>query len=282
MMSRMRSPTLAVIAGGGKLPRMVLEKARAKGLRVVGVGFAGETDRDLAEAMDDWKWLHLGQLGKLISFCKKQGASQVVMVGKVQKARAVDLRPDWRATKLLWKVKSTQDDALLRAITAELESEGLRVVSTMEFLGDLLTPCGVLTKRAPSAQERADIDFGWPLARSIGDLDVGQCVVVRKRTVVTVEALEGTDMAILRAGELVGAGCVVVKIFKPIQDQRLDLPTIGSRTISTMIQAKATCLGVEAGRSIFVDLEQSIALAEEAGIAVVGLDCMRTSARPGQ
>jgi UDP-2,3-diacylglucosamine hydrolase len=274
-MAPMHSPTLAVIAGGGRLPRMVLEGARARGLRVVGVGFAGETERELAEAMDAWQWMQLGQLGKLIAFCKKQGASQVVMVGKVHKARAVDLRPDWRAAKLLWKIKSTQDDVLLRAITAELEDEGLRVVSTMEFLPHLLTPCGVLTKRSPSAQEQADIDFGWPLARSIGDLDIGQCLVVRKRTVVAVEALEGTDMTILRAGEVVGAGCVVVKIFKPVQDHRLDLPTIGARTISTMIQAKATCLGVEAGRSIFVDLEQSLALADQAGISIVGLDNAR-------
>lgn len=281
-MAPMHSPTLAVIAGGGRLPRMVLEGARARGLRVVGVGFAGETERELAEAMDAWQWMQLGQLGKLIAFCKKQGATQVVMVGKVHKARAVDLRPDWRAAKLLWKIKSTQDDILLRGITAELESEGLRVLSTMEFLPHLLTPCGVLTKRSPSAQEQADIDFGWPLARSIGDLDIGQCLVVRKRTVVAVEALEGTDMTILRAGELVGAGCVVIKIFKPIQDHRLDLPTIGARTISTMIQAKATCLGVEAGRSLFVDLEQSIALADQAGISIVGLDCAQQDAKTNQ
>lgn len=265
------SGTLAIIAGGGRLPRLVLDGARAMGLRVVGVGFAGETEVDLARAMDAWQWLHLGQLGKLIAFCKQQGVGRIVMAGKVHKARAVNFRPDWRAAKLLWKVRNTQDDVLLRAITQELENEGLAVVAAQDFLPHLKTPEGELTRRKPTSEERADIEFGWPLARQMGSLDVGQCVVVRKRSVVAVEALEGTDATILRAGELVGPGCVVIKVFKPIQDPRLDLPAIGPQTIRTMIQAQASCLAVEAGRSLFLDLPESLSLAESHGISIVGL-----------
>jgi DUF1009 family protein len=265
------SSTLALIAGSGSLPAMVLAHARRQGLRVVGLGFVDETDPALAEKLDAWIWLHLGQLGKLIAFCRKQGASRVVMVGKVRKPRAVNLRPDWRAAKLLLRIKNTHDDALLRAVAAELEGEGIAVVSALDFLPHLRTPAGVLTKRKPSAEEQADLDVGWPLAKSLGAMDIGQCVVLRKKTVVAAEAVEGTDATILRAGELAGPGCVVIKIFKPIQDLRLDLPAIGKQTIQTMIQAKASCLGIEAGRSLFLDLPESTALADQAGISVVGL-----------
>lgn len=270
-MSAPPHPTLALIAGSGDLPRMILEGARAQGWRVAGLGFVGEADPALAADMDAWIWLHLGQLGKLIGFCKKQGARRVVMAGKVHKARAVNVRPDWRAAKLLWRVRTTHDDVILRAVTEELEREGLAVVSALEFLPRLGTPEGVLTRRGPSPEEQADLDMGWPLAKALGRMDIGQCLVLRKKTVVAVEALEGTDAAILRAGDLVGPGCVAIKIFKPIQDVRLDLPTIGPQTIKTMIQAKATCLGVEAGQSLFLGPEESVALADQAGISIVGM-----------
>ncbi|TVQ98516.1 MAG: LpxI family protein [Desulfovibrionales bacterium] len=265
------SGTLAIIAGGGRLPCLVLDGARAMGWRVVGVGFVGETEPELAEKMDAWKWLHLGQLGKLIAFCKQQGVSRIVMAGKVHKARAVDFRPDWRAAKLLWKIRNTQDDVLLRAITQELESEGLAVGAAQDFLPHLKTPEGALTRRKPTTDEQKDIDFGWPLAQKMGALDVGQCIVVRKRSTVAVEALEGTDATILRAGELVGPGCVVIKVFKPMQDIRLDLPAIGPQTIRTMIRAQASCLAVEAGRSLFLDLKESLELADSAQISIVGI-----------
>lgn len=270
-MSDSSSRTLAIIAGSGDLPRLVMDGARRQGLRVVGLGFADETDPALAEELDAWIWLHLGQLGKLIAFCKKQGARQVVMAGKVHKTRAVNLRPDWRAAKLLWKIKNTHDDEILRAVTAELESEGVAVASALDFLPHLRTPEGILTRRRPTAEEQADLDVGWPLAKSLGTMDIGQCLVMRKKTVVAAEAVEGTDATILRAGELAGPGCVVIKIFKPIQDMRLDLPTIGPQTIKVMIQAGASCLGVEAGHSLFLNLDESVALADQAGISIVGL-----------
>lgn len=263
--------TLALIAGGGDLPGLVAAGARMQGLRIVGIGFPGETDPGLAGQLDAWEWLHLGQLGRLIAFCKKQGVSRVVMAGKVHKTRAVNLRPDWRAAKLLWKVKNTLDDVILRAVAEELEKEGLAVVSALDFLPHLRTPEGVLTRRNPSAEERQDLDTGWPLAKAMGSLDIGQCLVLRRKTVIAAEAVEGTDETILRAGRLAGPGCVVIKVFKPIQDLRLDLPTIGPRTIRTMIEARATCLGVEAGKSLFLDLPASLALADQAGISIVGL-----------
>lgn len=262
---------LALIAGSGDLPRLVIEGARLQGWRIVGIGFVGETDPQLAEQLDAWEWVHLGQLGKLIAFCKTQGVKQVVMAGKVHKTRAVNLRPDWRAAKLLWKIKNTHDDVILRAVAAELESEGMTVASALDFLPHLRTPEGVLTRRGPTPEEQADLEVGWPLAKALGSMDIGQCLVLRKKTVVAAEAVEGTDATIVRAGELAGPGCVVIKIFKPIQDMRLDLPTIGPQTIQTMIQTQASCLGVEAGHSLFLNLPESIALAEQAGISIVGL-----------
>ncbi len=270
--------TLALIAGSGDLPRLVTAGARMQGWRIVGVGFVGETDPGLAEDLEAWEWLHLGQLGKLIAFCKKQGVQEVVMAGKVHKTRAVNLRPDWRAAKLLWKIKNTHDDVILRAVAAELESEGMAVASALDFLPHLRTPEGVLTRRGPSPEEQADLDVGWPLAKALGAMDIGQCLVLRKKTVVAAEAVEGTDATIARAGELAGPGCVVIKVFKPIQDMRLDLPTIGPQTIQAMIQAQASCLGLEAGRSLFLDLPESVTLADQAGISIIG---MRPDGREG-
>ena len=183
----------------------------------------------------------------------------------------MDIRPDMRAAKLIFRLRNKGDDALLRAVAEEIESEGMAVEPPHVIVPDLLTPGGVLTSRAPDEHEWENLRIGFRVAKDMGRLDIGQCVVLRKGVVAAVEAIEGTDETVRRGCALAGAGCVVVKVFKPGQTDRVDLPSVGHRTIATMAEGGATCLGVEAGRSLLFDREKTLALAEEHGIAVVGL-----------
>ncbi len=262
---------LGLIAGGGRFPFLIAEGARREGLRVVAVGFRGNTDSALPASVDEYLELRLGQLGKLISFFKSQGVSSIVMGGTINKAGAMDVIPDLRGARLLLKLPGKGDDALLRVISEELASEGMPVLRAHELIPELLTPEGFLTGRRPTAEVMEDIRFGWSVAKELGRLDIGQTIVVRRQVVAAVEALEGTDNAIRRGCSLSGKGAVVVKIFKPGQDERLDLPSVGLATIEIMREAGAACLAVEAGRSLFFDREQAIEAARRAGIIVVGV-----------
>lgn len=262
---------LGIIAGGGAFPITVAKTAREHGERVVGAGFPSDTDPDFPEHCDTFAWLKLGQLGRLIDFFTAHGVTHVVMAGRINKPRALDLRPDWRAAKLLFSAKTRGDDALLRAVTAELEREGMQVVAPHLYSPDLLAPEGVLTRRAPTEREREDVSFGWHVSRSLGAFDIGQCLVVREKIVLAVEAIEGTDAAIRRGGQLGGAGAVVVKRPKPTQDRRLDMPAVGPDTLRVMSEVGATCLAVEAGGCIFFEQGRTLEYADENGIAIVSL-----------
>lgn len=264
--------TVGIIAGGGQFPFLVAQGVRERGDRVAAVGFPRNTDPSLVAHVDTYLEVKLGQLGKVIDFFRKQGATRVIMAGAVNKARALDIRPDLRAAKLLFKLRGKGDDALLRAVAEELESEGFMVVRAHEACPSLLMPRGVLTRRSPSPEEWEDIRFGWPLAKRIGELDIGQTIVVRKQVVAAVEALEGTDVAIERGLSLAGKGGVVIKVFKPGQEERVDLPSVGLRTIELLARHEAGCLAVEAGKSLFFDRDKAIAMADHAGIAIIGLD----------
>lgn len=262
--------TLGLIAGGSRFPHAIAAAARAQGWRVVGVGFAPDTAPDLPELCDAFTWLRLGQLGGLIDFFRRQQVTHVVFAGPINKPRALSLVPDLRAARLLLSLRTRGDDALLRAVRQELEAEGWQVVGADAFLPQLLTPAGVLTRTRPTERQLADIALGWEVAGALGRFDVGQCVVVREGVVLAVEAIEGTDQAILRAGSLGGPGAVVVKRAKPQQDRALDLPAVGPGTIAAMAQAQAACLAVEAGGSLFFELEAAIRQADASGIAIVG------------
>ncbi|MFW5499206.1 MULTISPECIES: LpxI family protein [unclassified Maridesulfovibrio] len=264
--------TIGLIAGGGQFPLLVAKGAAAQGNRVVAVFFKGHSNFDVCEYTDASIELKLGQLNKLISFFKKNGVSKVVMAGTINKPKALDIRPDFRAAKLLFKLATKGDDVLLRAIAGEFETEGMEVVGPHEYAPDLLTPAGFLTKRKPNDVESGDLAFGWKIARELGRLDIGQCVVVREGIVAAVEAIEGTDAAVKRGCELGGKGCCIVKVFKPGQEKRVDMPSIGLKTIQGMKDLGATCLGVEAGKSLFFDLDKSIQFADKHGITIVGLN----------
>lgn len=266
------SPVLGLIAGGGQFPFIVARSVAQSGRKVVAVGFVGHTDPGLAAEVDAWKLMRLGQLNKLIRFFKANHVGEVCMAGAISKPKALSVRLDFRIMKLLLKVGAKGDDALLRALLRELESEGFRVAQAADLTSGLRGPAGVLTSRPPSPSEWEDLRYGWSVAKVMGGLDVGQCVVVKRRMTAAIEALEGTDAAIARGASLAGPGCVVVKTVKPGQDERIDLPSLGRKTIDVMAAGKASCLGYEAGKTLFFDIQESIAAAERAGVCIVGLD----------
>lgn len=263
--------TIGIIAGEGGFPFMVAERAKEKGFHTVAIRFLGHTDPAMADVVGASKEIGLGQLGKLISFFKDHDAEQVVFAGAINKPKAMKVKPDMRAVKVFMRLTKRGDDSLLRAVADEIESEGVAVVSPLSLLPELGTFEGVLGKVQPKKKQWDDLRYGWPLAKETGRMDIGQCMVVHNSMVAAVEAMEGTDAAILRGGDLAGPGSTVIKVVKPGQDERIDLPAFGPGTIQTMIEAKASCLGVEAGKSVFFEPEESLAMADKAGIAVVGI-----------
>lgn len=264
---------IGLIAGNGTFPIAFARAAKEKGMQVVAVAHEGETMPELAQWVDGIFWIKVGQLGKLISIFKEQGVRDALMAGGIKKTRLFGGgMPDLRGAALLAKMAFKKDDSILRAVADELESEGITIRESTLYLDNLLAPSGVLTKRKPSKDEQKDIEFGWLMAKEVGRLDIGQTVVVKDQAVLAVEAIEGTDEAIRRGGRLCGKGAVVVKICKPEQDLRFDLPAVGLQTIKTMDEVKAACLAIEAGKAILFDRETVIAEAERAGICVVGVE----------
>jgi hypothetical protein len=262
--------TLGIIAGGGKFPLLVAEAAGRRGHRVVAVAHEGETDPLLGEKVDEIVWIRLGQLGRLIKAFKARGVRRALMAGTIRKRRMFeDARPDLRAIAVMTRLAVFHDDDILRALAREMEKEGIEIVSSTLCLPELLAAPGCLTRRRPSREETADIAFGWRIAKALGQLDIGQCVVVRRKTVLALEAVEGTDAAIRRGGQLAGEKAVVVKVSKPRQDLRFDVPSIGLETVRVMAEVKASTLAIEAGKTLLFDREATIAYADAQGIAIV-------------
>lgn len=266
------SNSIGVIAGGGQFPLLFIEAAQKAGRRVVVVAHKGETDEDVTKAADVVCWVKLGQLGKVIAFFKKEGVGETVFLGTITKTQIFrDVLPDLKGISLWNKIDRKQDDAILRAIAEALETEGIKVLESTLYLRHLLFPTGVITKKKPNKKQRRDIEFGWQNARAIGQLDIGQCVVIRNCTVLAVEAIEGTDATILRGGALAKEDAVVVKVKKPGQDFRFDLPATGLTTIRSLQKVKGAVLAVEAGQSLLFDRELMVEEANKAGIVVVGV-----------
>lgn len=276
-----RSKPIGLLAGSGRFPLMFAEKARSVGLRVVCIGIWDEADARLAELCESFYWSWPARLGRMIRLYKRAGVERIVMAGKIHKAnilhkpwKALTLLPDWR-TVVWWylrKRRDNRDDTVLLAVIKEFARDGLIFDSALNLCPELLVNAGYLTTRKPTARELIDIEFGWDLAKKMGELDVGQSVAVKERAVLAVEAIEGTDRAIRRAGEFCKAGgFVVVKVAKPQQDMRFDVPTVGCSTIETMHQAGGRVLAIEADRTIVLDREQTVALAERYGIAIVAV-----------
>ena len=262
--------TIGLIAGGGQFPILFARAARSQGVQVVAVLLRGEADKKLEPEVESYSWISLGKLGQMIETFQTAGVSEAAMAGTVAKTKLFSrIRPDWKAVKLLARMLHKKDDALLRALADELEAHGIQIRPSTLFLPELLAPQGVLTRRKPSTKERRDIEFGWNLAKGIGVLDIGQCLVVKDQAVLAVEAIEGTDETILRGGRLGRERAVVVKASKPIQDMRFDVPAVGLQTVETMKKVGASVLVIESGRTLIFDREEMIEAANKARIAIV-------------
>ncbi len=263
---------LGLIAGNGRFPIIFADNARKLGFHVSAVAHEGETDPELANHVDRIHWIKIGQLNKLIKAFKGDEVRQAVMLGGIKKTHVfTTVRPDFRTLALATRLALWKDDDILREFAKELEQEGITICESTFGLEGILAEEGTLTSRAPSQKEWEDVRYGWDVAKEIGRLDIGQCVVIKDKCVVAVEAVEGTDEAIKRGGQLARDGAVVVKRCKPQQDLRFDLPAVGPRTIEIMASVKASVLAIEAGRTIFLDREQTLDQARSARIAIVGL-----------
>jgi len=276
---------LGLIAGNGRFPFLLLDAARAQGFSVVVAAIREETDPEIDHraACDERitvQWLSLGELSRLIELFHKEGVTAAVMAGQVKHKQIFSsIRPDWRLAKLLLNLSTRNTDMLLGAVAKVLGDEGIELISSTSFLEPLLAQEGVLTERAPDEDERKNIEYGLGVARAVAGFDIGQTVVVAAQACVAVEAMEGTDATIERAGRLMESmegdastlerRLTVVKVAKPNQDMRFDVPVIGLATIETMIRAGASCLSLEAGRTLLFDRESLLERASRAGIAIV-------------
>jgi len=263
---------IGLIAGSGQFPIIFSREAAIQDYEVYAVAHRNETDPVIEEHVTAVEWIHLGQFKRALRFFKKHQVTQTVMMGGIDKTRLFrDVRPDTKAIALAVKMLHTHDDNLLSKIAAILEDEGIRVRSSTFLLPHLLAPAGCWTRRKPTKSENADIAIGWRRAKAIGALDIGQCVVVGGGSVLAVEAIEGTDATIRRGGGFSRGGAVVVKVCKPQQDIRFDVPAIGVQTIQTMTEAGATALALEAGKAVVFDREEMVTLAEQHGISILAL-----------
>lgn len=263
---------IGIIAGGGQFPLLCAKEAREKGYEVYVIAHKNETLKEVEELSHHFHWITLGQLGNLIDTLKKWGLKKVIFAGSIEKKRIFrDIFPDFKALSLWKALKNHHDDNILRAVSQELLKEGIEVLPSTLFLENLKMEKGILTKKKPIESEMEDIQFGFDIAKKIGELDIGQCIVVKDRCVLAVECVEGTDKTILRGAELGGEGVIVVKICKPNQDERFDLPSIGLKTIETMILAKAKVLAAEANKTLFFDKDKAVELANKNGIVIVGI-----------
>ncbi len=263
---------VGLIAGGGKFPILFSQRARSRGYELFTVAHLRESDGALADYAQAVEWVHLGQVKRILKFFKRHGVREAVMMGTIKKTRMfTDVRPDTKAITLVGAMASTHDDGVLSAFAALLEKEGIRVRPATFLLPEMIAPAGCWTRRKPNRAENADIRFGWAVAKEIGRLDIGQCVVVAGGSVTAVEAIDGTDATILRGGKLAQGNAVVVKICKPTQDTRFDMPALGVETIRIMAEAGVSALALEAEKSVVFDREEMVAEADRMGIAVVAI-----------
>jgi len=267
---------LGLIAGNGRFPFLVLDAARGAGHDVTVIALKEETFPELADVAARAPkaavhWISLGQLGQCITVLKDAGVTQAVMAGQVKHTKLfADVVPDMTLMSVLVRLKARNTDALISGVADVLRDHGIDLINSTAFLAPLMAGEGVLTARAPCDEEHADLEFGYRIADAIAGLDIGQTIVVKSAAVVAIEAMEGTDAVIARAGQLAGAGTRVVKVAKPNQDMRFDVPVVGVSTIEAMSAAGATLLSVDAGKTLMIDGEAIINAANEARIVIVG------------
>lgn len=264
--------SLAIVAGSGAYPHAMVRGARKAGVqRIVVAAFQNETDPKLADLVESIAWMRVGQLGKMLSFLKDSGVEHAVMSGQIAPKNLFDLRPDMKALLLLAKLRERNAESIFGAIADAMAGVGVTLLPATTFMEECLAPAGLLAGPAPGRKHRSDLEFGFRIAKESSRLDIGQTVVVKNGTVLAVEAFEGTNAAILRGGTLGKAGAVMVKVSKPGQDLRFDVPVIGPLTLETAAQAGLSAIGVEAGKTLLLEKERLCALAASHKISVVGV-----------
>ncbi len=260
-----------LIAGNGQFPFLVVAGAKRAGVAVAVVAISEETDPRIDEVAEKVVWVSIGQLGKMIEFFKREGVGKVIMAGQVKHVQIFSgALPDVRMLKMLWNLPKRNTDSLIGGVANEMAKEGIELIDSTYFIPDHLAPKGTISARKPSVIEAENIEYGLHVASEIARLDLGQTIVVRAKACVAVEAMEGTDATIKRAGELANGKLTVVKVAKPDQDMRFDVPVVGVPTIKTMIDAGATCLSVTADKTLIFDRQEMLKLADKNKIAIVG------------
>ena len=267
--------TLGLLAGIGHLPVDVAQSAKKLGYQVVVIAVVADTDPELPDNADVFYTINVGKVGKILQTLKKHDVKNVTMIGKVTKEVLYKngvMIPDLTAIKVLASLPDRKDDTIMNAIVKLIEDEGMHVMDQTKLIQPLLQEAGVLTKRKPTEQEWLDMQFGFRMAKELGRLDIGQTVVVKNQAVMALEAIEGTDACILRGGFLGKGGVIVAKTAKPAQDNRFDMPSVGTTTLASMIHAGATGIAIEAGRTLLVDRTRTLAMADEKNITIVSMD----------
>lgn len=269
---------LGLIAGNGRFPLLFAKGARDNKVPIIAVGIEGETSREIEQYVEKLYWVGVAQIGKLIKIFKNEQITKAVMAGGLTKTnmfssfRNLRFLPDLRTINLWYRhVKRRDDHSLLEAVANELLKDGIELQNSTLYVPQLLAQKGALTKKQPSEKEMEDIHFGWPIAKEIARFGIGQCMVVKEKVVLSVEALEGTDEAIRRGGKLGKEDIVVIKVSKHHFDPRFDIPTVGLETIKTLKEASASVLALEAGKTLILDVEETIKAADLAGISIIGL-----------
>jgi hypothetical protein len=267
--------TLGLLAGIGHLPVDVAQSAKALGYKVVAIAVVADTDPELPENADVFYTINVGKVGKILQTLKEHGVQNVTMIGKVTKEVLYKngvVIPDLTTIRVLASLPDRNDDTIMNAVVKLIEDAGMHVMDQTQLIKPLLPEAGVLTQRQPTEQEWQDMQFGFRMAKELGRLDIGQTVVVKNRAVMALEAIEGTDACILRGGFLGKGGVIVAKTAKPAQDNRFDMPSVGTITLTSMIHAGATGIVIEAGRTLLVDRKRTLAMADEKGIAIVAMN----------
>ena len=264
---------IGLIAGSGQFPLLFARAAREKGWQIYAAAYREEADPELGQHAETMEWFYVGQINRLIKFFRQHDVSQAVMMGAISKTRMfTNVRPDMKALAMIARMRHTHDDALLREFADVLEKEGIQIKPSTMLLPELLAPPGLWTRRKPSKTEVRDIQIGWRIAKEIGRLDIGQCVVIRSGSILAVEAIDGTDATIERGGRLGKGQAVAVKVCKPDQDIRFDVPAVGLRTVEVMHTAGVRTLAIESGKAVVFDRQAMIEQADEYDMTIVALD----------
>ena len=264
---------IGLIAGNRKFPLILSQAARQKNYSVVALAVKGETSPQLKAYVDKIYWIGLDEFSKIFAIFKSEGITKLVMAGQISPRRifSKETYKDQELSRILSSIKDKRADTIFEAIAERLLKEGFELMDSTIFLEEYLPKKGTLTKKEPSFKMWEDVYFGFDMAKGIGFLDIGQAVALKNKVVVAVEAIEGTDNLIRRAGKIAKDGVVIVKVSKPHQDKRFDIPVVGTNTVKNLIKIKAACLAIEAGKTLFIDRESSIALADKAGLSIVAV-----------